>query len=145
MSDERFFIDASYLIALFNKDDQYHEAAKKWQPRYENAHQVISTEAVLVELGNSFAKTYYRLEIAEYIEGFLKASAIGDSRIKIIPVNTNLLRRGLKLYSSRGDKAWGLTDCISFVVMKDENLTDALTADRHFVQAGFRAMLWEKG
>lgn len=145
MSDERFFIDASYLIALFNDGDQCHEAAKRWQPRYENARENVSTEAVLVELGNFFAKKHYRLEIAEYIEGFLKASATSDGRIKIIPVDTNLLRRGLEYYSRHNDKSWGLTDCISFVVMKDENLADALTADRHFVQAGFRAMLWEKG
>lgn len=144
MSDERFFIDASYLIALYNKGDQCHKAAEKWQPRYENARQIISTEAVLIELGNSFAKEY-RLEAAGIIEGFLKASATGDGRIKIVPVDTHLLRRGLGLYSSRSDKDWGLTDCISFVVMREMGLTDALTADRHFVQAGFRAMLLEKG
>ncbi len=47
------------------------------------------------------------------------------------------LRRGLDLYQSRPDKAWSLTDCISFIVMGDERLDDALTGDRHFAQAGF--------
>jgi len=144
MSGERFFVDTAFLIALYSKTDESHETAVRWQPRYENARQIISTEAVLIELGNSFAKEY-RLEATGIIEGFLKASATGDGRIKIIPVDTSLLRRGLEFYSSRKDKEWGLTDCISFVVMKDENLTDALTADRHFVQAGLRAMLLEKG
>jgi uncharacterized protein len=47
-------------------------------------------------------------------------------------------------YRNRKDKAWGLTDCISFVVMQDQNLTVALTADRHSVQADFRALLLEE-
>ena len=53
----------------------------------------------------------------------------------------DLFARGLTLYRQRIDKAWSLTDCISFVVMADEGLTEALTGDRHFEQAGFRALL----
>lgn len=52
-----------------------------------------------------------------------------------------LWRRGLGLYAARPDKAWSLTDCISFVVMTDRGLTEALTGDHHFEQAGFRALL----
>jgi predicted nucleic acid-binding protein len=40
-------------------------------------------------------------------------------------------------------KDWGLTDCISFVVMKDNGLSDALTTDSHFQQTGFQALLLE--
>ena len=59
----------------------------------------------------------------------------------VVPVTTDLLNRGLDLYMSREDKSWGLTDCISFVVMQEQNLTDAVTADKHFVQAGFQILL----
>lgn len=41
------------------------------------------------------------------------------------------------------DKEWGMTDCISFVVMQDMGIIDALTTDDHFRQAGFRALLIE--
>jgi uncharacterized protein len=47
------------------------------------------------------------------------------------------------IYNSRSDKDWGLTDCTSFVVMSERNLTEALTTDSHFQQAGFRALLIE--
>lgn len=43
--------------------------------------------------------------------------------------------------TERPDKDWSLTDCISFLVMKDFGLTDAFTADHHFEQAGFTAWL----
>jgi hypothetical protein len=41
----------------------------------------------------------------------------------------------------RSDKDWSLTDCISFAVMEDEGIHEALTGDQHFEQAGFRALL----
>jgi uncharacterized protein len=61
--------------------------------------------------------------------------------IEIIPADRSPLLQGLDLYARRPDKAWSLTDCISFVVMTDRGLTEALTGDRHFEQAGFRALL----
>ena len=60
--------------------------------------------------------------------------------VRIVPASEHLLWRGFELYQNRRDKAWSLTDCISFVVMADEGLTEALTGDRHFEQAGFAAL-----
>jgi predicted nucleic acid-binding protein len=64
-----------------------------------------------------------------------------DKMIEVIPVGEVLYEKGLQLYRDRIDKDWSLTDCISFLVMQDRRLTDALTTDRHFEQAGFRALL----
>lgn len=44
-------------------------------------------------------------------------------------------------YRDRPDKDWSLTDCLSFEVMSERGVTTALTADRHFTQAGFQAIL----
>jgi hypothetical protein len=66
-----------------------------------------------------------------------------DRHVKIIPAGHELFRRGLTLYFQRSDKTWSLTDCISFVVMNDEGLSDALTGDQHFRQAGFNVLLRE--
>jgi predicted nucleic acid-binding protein len=53
----------------------------------------------------------------------------------------DLYEAGIELYRARADKDWSLTDCISFVVMEERGIADALTGDRHFEQAGFQAML----
>jgi hypothetical protein len=64
-----------------------------------------------------------------------------DPRTEVIAASQVLFDAGVKLYLSRADKEWPLTDCISFVVMQQHALTDALTGDRHFEQAGFRRLL----
>jgi predicted nucleic acid-binding protein len=63
----------------------------------------------------------------------LRASAT----VTILPPDAVLFDDGLRLYSARADKAWPLTDCISFAAMQRAGITHALTGDRHFVQAGF--------
>ena len=64
-----------------------------------------------------------------------------SSQVTIVPASQELFDSGLKLYSERRDKDWTLTDCISFVVMNNRELTDALTGDQHFAQAGFNVLL----
>ena len=68
-----------------------------------------------------------------------------DGRINLISTSRELTQRGIDLYLARPDKSWSLTDCISFVIMNEQELTDALTADRHFEQAGFTALLNTNG
>ncbi len=64
-----------------------------------------------------------------------------DSEIEIVPDSEDLHARAFALYRARPDKEWGMTDCISFVVMQDAGLTIALTTDEHFEQAGFIKLL----
>jgi predicted nucleic acid-binding protein len=64
-----------------------------------------------------------------------------DPNIEIIPMTEGLYKRGFELYQSRPDKEWGITDCISFVVMQERSIMEALTTDKHFEQAGFQALL----
>jgi len=66
---------------------------------------------------------------------------LGRPDVEVVRTAPDLWARGWALYRQRPDKGWGLTDCLSFVVMNDMGLQDALTADDHFRQAGFRAVL----
>ena len=81
-----------------------------------------------------FLDTAYVLALLNYV----------TPNVKVVSVDSALLRRAIDFYHSRGDKEWGLTDCISFIVMEDNGLTEALTTDEHFQQAGFRALLREE-
>jgi predicted nucleic acid-binding protein len=65
----------------------------------------------------------------------------GSSGVIIIPQTTQLFERALRRYHDMSDKIWSLTDCASFLIMEDEQLTAALTHDRHFAQAGFQVLM----
>jgi predicted nucleic acid-binding protein len=129
------FIDTSYILALANTADKYHErayaASLLAQPPF------ITTEAVLTEIGNAFSRIRWRA-LGFAIINDLRT----DPNIETVPVDATFFDRAVELYGSRSDKEWGLTDCISFVVMQERGLTHVLTTDQHFAQAGFQnAML----
>jgi len=88
----------------------------------------------VVEVLDALAGTRHR-RAATAIATMLRQYAM------VVPATTALLEQASALYEARADKEWGLTDCASFVVMQREGITQALTADRHFQQAGFEALL----
>ena len=128
------FIDTSYFLALVNSRDKYHEAAKA------TAVQVtppfITSDAVLFELGNALTRPPHR---SLGIHALQQIRA--DTGIEIVNIKPDFFAQTLALYQSRPDKAWGLTDCSSFVIMQQRRLREALTADKHFEQAGFKRLL----
>jgi hypothetical protein len=137
MSREKLLLDTVFIQALLNQRDQYHLKARALLPRVRAAAEVWVTEAVLIEVGNGMSAVD-RLSAVQFIQQCYVAA-----NVRVVSVDTSLLDRGLSLYQSRQDKAWGLTDCISFVVMQEQGLMAAVTADMHFVQAGYHALLLE--
>jgi uncharacterized protein len=135
MKGERLLLDTVFVQALLNRRDQYHGQAKAMLPRVRNAAEVWITEAVLIEVGNALS-AYNRAATVQFIE-----QCYHTANMHVVSVDTPLFLRALQLYQSRLDKSWGVTDCISFVVMQEQSLKDAMTADQHFLQAGFRALL----
>jgi hypothetical protein len=65
----------------------------------------------------------------------------GLTVMNVVPANEADVDAEFSLCLARPDKTWSLTDFISFVVMRREGITEALTGDRHFEQAGFVALL----
>jgi uncharacterized protein len=132
---EKIFLDTAFVQALLNRRDEYHDGARRLFPRVVAATEVVVTEAVLVEVGNALSGLA-RTAAAQFIR-----SCYDSPNITIIPVDPELFQRALDLFSERSDKEWGLTDCISFVVMRERKLQLAATRDHHFEQAGFTPLL----
>src|SRR5258708_3177866 len=134
------FLDTSHVLALTNERDQWHAVASRWSERIAaDGLPLITTEFVLIELGNALAAVRARNLAIDVI----RTMRSGDS-VEIVPASHALFGAAVEFYSSRADKDWGLTDCTSFVTMTDRGITEALTVDRHFEQAGFRALLLER-
>ncbi len=128
------FGDTVYFLALLNARDQFHRQALALSERPPGP--MLTTEWVLTELADALATPPAR-ERFTLLTGALRV----EPDVEIVPASHELFERGCALFAQRKDKAWSLTDCLSFVVMKDHAMTDALTADQHFEQAGFHRLM----
>lgn len=131
---KKTFVDTFYVVALVNKRDEFHEKANELVLEFDS-QPLLTTDAVLLEIGNFLARSS-KQKAVEIISQFVSAA-----EIEIVRLDETLFNKAFELYKNHADKTWGLVDCISFVVMQEQNIADALTCDRHFVQAGFRALM----
>jgi predicted nucleic acid-binding protein len=128
------FIDTIYAAALVNRRDQHHFKAVELAPKFKD-ERFLTTDSVLLEIGNALSRGR-KEEAVEIINHFLTAV-----NVQVLRLTPELFDRGFDLYATHRGKDWGLIDCISFVVMRDFGVIDALTHDIHFVQADFRALM----
>lgn len=137
MANRALFLDTAYIYALFNMRDQWHERAAEWEEKIAAENRpLLTTELVLTEIADGLSSLKFRRNAVGIIKALQQSSLV-----EIVPASSELFAKALTLYEQRPDKSWGLTDCASFVVMTENDLTDALTTDEHFRQAGFKALL----
>lgn len=128
------FADTYYYLALGNRSDEAHAKAVSFARTLQIP--LVTTAWILTEVADAMARATDRAAFVTLL-GLLRA----DASLTIVPPSEDLFEQGIELYSNRPDKDWPLTDCISFVVMQQFHMTEALTGDHHFEQAGFRALL----
>lgn len=128
------FADTGYFVATSNALDALHGKAIDLMRSFTG--RIVTTEYVLVETANFFCRQSTR-----FVVPILLHAIRTDRNAEVVPASGELFDRGVALFAARPDKDWSLTDCISFTVMADRGLTEALTADRHFEQAGFLPLL----
>lgn len=128
------FADSAYYLALLNEDDELNSSAVEATSQLTG--RIVTTDWVLAEVADGLCRSENRELAVEFIRELR-----GNELVFVVPATRRLFDAGLDLYSRRPDKDWSLTDCISFVVMEKRRLRDALTADRHFEQAGFRMLM----
>lgn len=131
------FVDASAWLALINEADADHSKAKTIRDALLRSKKgFLVTDYVIVEIANSLSKTRWRSHAVKLINSIRETDSI-----EVIAVDKEILDDAWILYSTRTDKEWSLTDCVSFVVMKKHGIRDAFTSDRHFEQAGFDVLV----
>jgi len=133
----KLFLDTAFVYALLNTRDEWHGPAVRWQSRLSaESRPLLTTEFVLMEIGDGLAALRFRSVAAEAIRR-LRSSTL----VEVVPATAGLVEEAFLLYAGRKDKDWGMTDCSSFVAMRARGLSDALTMDLHFQQAGFHPLL----
>ena len=131
------FVDTNYWIAIVNKNDQWHEAAKSAKSALGNVRLVTSDE-VLVEFlsGLNNHGTHIRTQGAKIVRAIL-----GSVSVSVVPQSRQSFLSALEFYEKRKDKEYSLVDCISMMTMTSRSITEVLTSDRHFSQEGFKVLI----
>lgn len=136
-----WFIDTGFAIALCVQKDRFHAQAALLATEIERQQTtLLTTHAVILEIGAALSKIEFRKQGSALIR-----SLLADPSVRVLPSDDLLLGQALSLFELRADKNWSLCDCTSFVVMRQYGLTQALSTDHHFDQAGFNALLLREG
>jgi predicted nucleic acid-binding protein len=127
------FADTYYFVALLNRNDQYHQRAIE----FDRGHRgLLTTEWVLTEVADLLVKERTRRYVMPLIRDLR-----GADDCEIVAFSGDVFEKAQSFYDQHCDKEWTLTDCTSFLVMQERGITEALTGDHHFEQAGFTALL----
>ena len=140
MASRAVLLDTSFIVALENRRDPHHLQAKELDRQLLHEGRIsILHSGILLEIGDGYARAGRRAKGYELLDRLLN-----EERYRVVSLTDELVQQGFTLYLSRPDKDWGLTDCVSFVLMRAESVAEALTADDHFRQAGFKALLLDE-
>ncbi|NCR42387.1 MAG: type II toxin-antitoxin system VapC family toxin [Microcystis aeruginosa W13-11] len=128
-----FFLDASYIVALELVDDQNHQLAlQHWRSLDRKNLKLVTTSYIFDEVVTFFSSRYLHAKAVEIGERLLTSPSV-----QFIQVDEALFTEGWRLFRQYDDKSYSLTDCISFAIMKQLNINNSLTFDKHFSQVNF--------
>jgi uncharacterized protein len=130
---KRVFADTSYWVAVLRDNDQWFQVAIFAASKIGQS-EIVTTESVLIEVLNYFSE--YRSDIKQYVVEYIE-STLQDEDILVLLHNHDDFLKALKLYKSRLDKGYSLTDCVSMNTMHELGIIEVLTNDQHFEQEGF--------
>jgi hypothetical protein len=130
---KKIFVDTAAWLALINNKDRFHNVTVEIRRSLKaQGYHFVTTDFVFLEVADALCSPKFRQRTINFIN---RLRTLPD--LLIIPVNSECYFNGWNFYCQRMDKDWGLTDCISFIIMQREGIAEALTTDKHFEQAGF--------
>jgi predicted nucleic acid-binding protein len=131
------FCDTSYFVALLDPRDDLHDKAATREREFRGTS-LCTTSAVCVETLNYFSRYQPLIRVAA---GRLVMEIQQHPQFAIVYVSSALLQSGAQLYQTRKDSSYSGTDCISMCVMRDRDVKNVLTSDKHFAHEEFTVLL----
>lgn len=127
-------LDTSGLLCLFDEGDFRYETAKTF---YFAATERLTHNYVLAEFVSlCYVRGLNRSETLAFVSDLLD-----NPDVEVIWVDEILHRAAVAFLETRLDKVWSLCDAVSFLLMQQRSITEGLTTDHHFGQAGFIRLL----
>jgi predicted nucleic acid-binding protein len=130
------FLDTGYVIALELASDQNHRAAlKHWRGLIKSLPLIVTTSYVFHEIVTFFNSRGHHAKAVEIGNNLLNSSSV-----RLVHIDEGLFQEGWSYFQKHKDKEYSLTDCISFIVMREFGIDHALAFDQHFTQSGFKRL-----
>jgi uncharacterized protein len=134
---DTWFLDTGFVIAVASRQDQHHAAAQQlYSQMRQTKRRLLTTDAVLFEIGAAFSKVAMRQQGLQLINALLT-----DDSVEVVSITEPLRTSALQLFAQHADKDWSLCDCLSIALMRARGMDQALTPDHHFAQAGMVALM----
>lgn len=129
----KVFLDTGFLIALELLKDQNHQIARDhWQQLALKKMKIVTTSYVFDEVVTFLNSRGHHSKAIKVGTTLLQSPSV-----QLIHVDEQLFAESWTMFLKYSDKQFSLTDCVSFTVMRRENIESALAFDHHFTQAGF--------
>ncbi len=134
---KQVFADTSYWLALTSPKDTFHLKAVELSKTLQEVS-ILTTDLILGEFLNHFSQRgkFYRLQAIDIVREIKS-----EPTAQVIYCDNAYFDMALELYEARPDKNYSFTDCFSMLILKKNNLSEVLSADRHFEQEGFTRLL----
>ncbi len=131
------FVDTSGFFALLVQRDSHHQAARRVLRRAAaDKRRLVTTDYVLDETTTLLKARGEGRLASELFDRVFQSTAC-----RVIWTDEDRFVQVREFFLKHLDQAWSFTDCVSFCVMKELRITEALTSDQHFEQAGLIALL----
>jgi predicted nucleic acid-binding protein len=127
-------LDTSGIYCTLDRSDPRRNEAVA---HYRRARVRLVHSAILTE----FQPLAMKLGLPRSVTHRVMTNLINDPTVEKVWVDDALLRRGIQLLEARADKSYSLCDAVSFVLMRERGIGEALTLDHHFEQEGFQRLL----
>ena len=130
------FVDSSGWIALFDRSDQYHEAARRgFFSLQDKPIQLLTSDYVFDE-----TVTHLRCTTGHEVASRFGQWVLNAPQVQLVAIDYQLWLASWEMFQGYKDRVWSFTDCTSFILMQQYHVWQAFAFDHDFVQAGFQ--LW---
>ena len=131
------FVDTSGFFALLSSRDPAHQAAREHMSHFARTRrQALTTDYVLDETFSLLKARGLR-----HLSPVLRNLILTSKSLRLEWTEPSHFTATIDFFLKHLDQDFSFTDCRSFLLMREYRLRDALTTDRHFTSAGFRALL----
>ena len=133
---EAVIVDTGYWIALFDSRDTKHAVAKSNSKTLLQNYRLYLTDFIIFE-----TITYLNCSIERHDLALRFLEKVKEPMLTIAPVDEDVKKEALELFKKYSDKSLSVTDCASFVIMKEKGVQQYAGFDDHFKQMGYTCVL----